>query len=121
MFIYLFIVFTFTVVITIGTHEKRYKQGFIVDPLVMSPDRKVRDILSAKANYGFSGIPVTENGEIGGKLIGLVTQRDVDFLSQEQHDLTLKQVKVRWKKQILSAKRVLFGRRLECFRRISGL
>ena len=100
--------FISTVVIIPGIRQKRYKQGFIVDPLVMSPDQKVRDILDAKASYGFSGVPVTENGEIGGKLIGLVTQRDVDFLSQEQHDLTLKQVKVSWKKQILLAEIVLF-------------
>ncbi len=51
----------------------------------MSPRHTVEDVVTAKRNYGFSGIPVTENGKMGGKLVGLVTQRDIDFLSQEQY------------------------------------
>ncbi len=72
--------------------RQRYKQGFIVNPLVMSPGMYVRDVLHAKETYGFSGIPVTENGKMGGRLIGLVTQRDIDFLPEGELGKTLGEV-----------------------------
>ena len=31
-----------------------------------------------------SGIPVTESGKINSKLLGLITFRDIDFLSKDQ-------------------------------------
>jgi IMP dehydrogenase len=59
---------------------KRYKNGFITDPVVLRPEDKVADIDAIKAKYGFSGVPITENGRMGGKLVGIVTTRDVDFV-----------------------------------------
>lgn len=58
----------------------------------MSPTHTVADVLDAKKRFGFSGIPVTENGHMGEKLVGLVTQRDVDFLIQEQYNTPLSEV-----------------------------
>lgn len=58
---------------------KRFENGFIRDPVVLSPDHRIRDIDEIKRKHGFSGVPITENGETGGKLLGLVTGRDVDF------------------------------------------
>ena len=72
--------------------RQKYKQGFIVSPLVMSPTHTVADVAGAKTNFGFSGIPVTDTGEMGGRLIGLVTQRDVDFLSADEHSLLISEV-----------------------------
>ena len=71
---------------------QKYEQGFILDPVVMSPANTVADVISAKKKYGFSGIPVTESGRMGGKLVGLVTQRDIDFLQKDHHCITIDQV-----------------------------
>ncbi|KAK0070928.1 hypothetical protein PV326_001896, partial [Microctonus aethiopoides] len=71
-------------------HVKKYKHGFIRDPVVLSPNNTVKDVLNVKAKHGFCGIPITENG----KLLGIVTSRDIDFLqnSEKQQSLNLETV-----------------------------
>ncbi|XP_012225783.1 inosine-5'-monophosphate dehydrogenase [Linepithema humile] len=59
---------------------KKYKHGFIRDPVVLAPYHTVNDVLNVKAENGFSGVPVTDTGKVGGKLLGIVTSRDIDFL-----------------------------------------
>ena len=58
----------------------------------MAPDQRISDVLAAKSKFGFSGIPITETGEMGGKLVGLITQRDVDFLGKDQHSSLISEV-----------------------------
>ncbi|PKL40062.1 MAG: IMP dehydrogenase [Spirochaetae bacterium HGW-Spirochaetae-1] len=58
---------------------KRYENGFITNPMVLSPEHTVMDIDRIKEKYGFSGIPITENGTMNSKLLGIVTNRDIDF------------------------------------------
>lgn len=59
---------------------KRYKNGFILDPLVLTPMHRVSDLDDIKSRYGFAGIPITEAGTMGSKLLGIVTNRDIDFV-----------------------------------------
>lgn len=60
---------------------KRYENGFISDPVVLSPAHKVSDVDVIKHTFGFSGIPITEDGTLQTKLVGIVTNRDIDFVT----------------------------------------
>ncbi len=59
---------------------KRYKNGFINNPLTLSPEHTLADIDEYKRNSGFSGFPITADGKMGSKLLGIVTKRDMDFI-----------------------------------------
>jgi IMP dehydrogenase len=47
----------------------------------------VGDVLDLKAVYGFSGFPITENGKLGSKLLGIVTNRDIAFITDRKKPL----------------------------------
>src|SRR5437762_3170634 len=54
---------------------KRSESGMIVDPITISPDKKISDALAMVKRYRISGVPVTKNG----KLVGILTNRDLRF------------------------------------------
>lgn len=58
---------------------KRFENGFITEPVVLSPRHTIADVDRIKQTHGFSGIPITEDGTLNSRLVGIVTNRDVDF------------------------------------------
>lgn len=58
---------------------RRFENGFILDPKTLSPDHTIADVRQIKKQHGFSGIPITEDGTHRTKLVGIVTNRDIDF------------------------------------------
>ncbi|KAI5292072.1 hypothetical protein KEM52_006643 [Ascosphaera acerosa] len=58
---------------------KRYENGFISEPIVIAPTLTVGQVKELKAQCGFGGFPVTETGELRSKLLGIVTNRDIQF------------------------------------------
>ncbi|EMR09098.1 inosine-5'-monophosphate dehydrogenase [Pneumocystis murina B123] len=58
---------------------KKFENGFITSPIVLSPNHKVTDVRMIKEELGFSGIPITDTGQLNGKLLGIVTSRDIQF------------------------------------------
>ncbi len=58
---------------------KRYNNGFIDNPIIFSSHNTVKEANEAREKFGFSGFPITETGEIGSRLLGMVSRRDLDF------------------------------------------
>jgi IMP dehydrogenase len=66
---------------------KRSESGMIVDPVTMTPDRKIREALAVMERYKISGVPIiAENG----KLVGILTNRDLRF--ESRFDLPISEV-----------------------------
>ena len=55
---------------------KRYRAGFVVSDSNVSPDMTLGDVLAITEKTGHSTVAVTENGQSGGKLLGIVTNKD---------------------------------------------
>jgi IMP dehydrogenase len=55
---------------------KKFEAGMVVNPVTIHPDETLADALALMANHRISGIPVVERG---GKLVGILTNRDVRF------------------------------------------
>lgn len=55
---------------------KRYRAGFVVSDSNVSPDMTLQDVLRITEQTGHSTIAVTEDGKAGGRLLGIVTNKD---------------------------------------------
>jgi IMP dehydrogenase len=55
---------------------KRYESGVLRDPVVITPQHTVRQVMELSAQLGVSGFPVCDGGN---KVVGLVTGRDLRF------------------------------------------
>lgn len=59
---------------------KRSENGVITDPITLGPEDSVDTAISLMAEQGVSGFPVTADGSSRGKVVGILTRRDMTFL-----------------------------------------
>jgi IMP dehydrogenase len=67
---------------------KNYENGFIVEPALMSITNTISDLDKLRADRKISGVPVTIDGKIGSRLVGLVSNRDTDFIEDRTMKLS---------------------------------
>jgi IMP dehydrogenase len=99
---------------------KKFESGMVVNPLTIGPDATLADALSLMKDFGISGIPVVEGANAGkpGKLVGILTNRDVRFATdprQKVHELMTKDGLVTVSEGVgqQEAKRLLHQHRIE--------
>ncbi|MFL6571921.1 MAG: IMP dehydrogenase, partial [Burkholderiales bacterium] len=54
---------------------KRFESGVLRDPMTVSPEMTVRDVMTLQREHRISGFPVVK----AGKVVGIVTNRDLRF------------------------------------------
>lgn len=55
---------------------KKYESGMIIDPIAVSPETGLHEVVELTKKYKISGVPVVEKS---GKLVGILTNRDMRF------------------------------------------
>jgi IMP dehydrogenase len=58
---------------------KRSESGMIVNPITLSPAHRIHEALGLMNRYRISGVPITEDGSKEGRLVGILTNRDLRF------------------------------------------
>lgn len=58
---------------------KRSESGMIVNPITLSPHHRIHEALALMNKYRISGVPITEDGSKEGRLVGILTNRDLRF------------------------------------------
>ncbi len=58
---------------------KRSESGMIVNPITLAPSNRIYEALALMKKYRISGVPITEDGSKEGRLVGILTNRDLRF------------------------------------------
>src|ERR687897_2542715 len=58
---------------------KRSESGMIVNPITLSPTNRIFEALDLMKSYRISGVPITDDGSKEGRLVGILTNRDLRF------------------------------------------
>jgi len=83
---------------------KKYEAGIVLNPVTIEPAATLDTALKLMAQYGISGIPVVDapkKGETKGRLVGILTNRDVRFVT----DLRQSVAEVMTKENLITVKR----------------
>jgi IMP dehydrogenase len=94
---------------------KRFESGVLRDPMTITPEMTVRQVIALQKQHKISGFPVLK----GGKVVGIVTNRDLRF--EKRLDLPVKRVMTPQKRLVTvregasreQARRVMHEHRLE--------
>jgi IMP dehydrogenase len=101
---------------------KKYESGIVLNPVTIHPTAKLQEALQLMmADHSISGIPVVEPGKKGdgkGRLVGILTNRDVRFATDRQQpvsELMTKDKLITVKRNVSreDAKRLLHQNRIE--------
>ncbi len=97
---------------------KKFESGMVVNPLTIGPQASLADALALMDRHHISGIPVVEGNRGPGKLVGILTNRDVRFAkdpTQKVAELMTKEglVTVRENVPMEDAKQLLHRHRIE--------
>src|SRR3954471_16333495 len=66
---------------------KRSESGMIVDPITLSPAHRIYEALELMKKYRISGVPITDDGSKEGRLVGILTNRDLRFETNLQRPI----------------------------------
>ncbi len=66
---------------------KRSESGMIVNPITLSPEARVYQALELMKKYRISGVPITADGRNEGRLVGILTNRDLRFHGDVQRSI----------------------------------
>ncbi len=66
---------------------KRSANGVILDPVTLPPNAPVSEVRRLMREQNISGVPITEDGKPSGKVVGILTRRDMVFLSDEDQPI----------------------------------
>lgn len=71
---------------------KKFESGMVINPLTIGPNATLQDAKDLMNQHRISGVPVVENAEKGGhitgKLVGILTNRDVRFASNPEQKVS---------------------------------
>ncbi len=59
---------------------KRSENGVITDPVTLSPANTIAEAVALMDQHSVSGFPVTEDGTRRGRVVGILTRRDMKFV-----------------------------------------
>ena len=76
---------------------KRSESGMILDPITISPNKRIKDALDIMEEYKISGVPVVDKK----KLVGILTNRDIRF----EENLSLKVSERMTSKNLITVKK----------------
>ncbi|MCX5578933.1 IMP dehydrogenase [Kaistia terrae] len=97
---------------------KKFESGMVVNPVTIEPDATLADALTLMKAHRISGIPVVEGGGNPGRLVGILTNRDVRFASnpdQKVYELMTREGLITVKEGVSQdeARRLLHQHRIE--------
>ena len=74
---------------------KRSESGMIVDPITLSPTHRIYEALDLMKKYRISGVPITDDGSKEGRLVGILTNRDLRFETRPDRPISSRMTKDR--------------------------
>jgi IMP dehydrogenase len=67
---------------------KRSESGMIVNPITLAPENKIFEALELMKRFRISGVPITDDGSKEGRLVGILTNRDLRFATSTERPIS---------------------------------